>query len=389
MTGGQLFLQRILAGLRRLDEAVAGEEARVRAPLSGDPVGPLGRLLRRLRFGAQVRAQVWQLVADMVDAGVSLDETVAALAQGFRSAGRKGRALVFAELSAGIQDGNAGARLAPYVSSPERLILEGLGGQDAGKVFGSAARLLRNRLAVRKAMSGAMAMPLLLVSGLLGMVVFFGLQLLPALSQVIDLDEIKGWQGLMVKGVLAFSANPLRLAFILGGLVAGTVLAMRFWTGPGRIAADRFPPFSLMRLQAGTGFLFAVIEHGRHGTGVTPDLLEDMAKASGRYEASRIRAMIAPFERTSNLGSAALEAGQGFPNDEMALVMECLWNSAGGIDRAGDFLERRLAQVESDVKARTAVLNVVLLVGCTAAFLALISVALPIVDLIEKSMGSL
>ena len=391
MTGWRPLLARILADLRRLDAALTrglGKPAE-RAPLSGDAVRGPARLRRRLAFGPKVRADVWQLIADVVKAGISIQVTTETLAEGFRRSGRKGRALVLAELRAGVLDGNAGERLAPYVSPAERLILERLGKQKAHAVFDSAATLIRNRLALRKAMSGALAMPLLLAAGLVAIILFFGLQLLPALSQVIELDAITGWQGWIVQGVLAFSANPQRLAAILGGVATAVVVSMRLWTGPGRAFADRFPPYSLMRLQAGTGFLFAVIETGRGGTAVTPALLERMAKTTGRYEASRIRALVPGLERTGNLGTAALEAGQGFPADETALVLQCLWNREGGIKSAGEFLERRLAQIESEVKARTAVLNAVLLVACTAAFLALISIALPVVDLIDSSMGSL
>ena len=391
MKGSPSFLARILADLRRLDAALTRGLAKPseRVPLSGDAVRGPARLRRRLTFGPKVRADVWQLIADVVKAGISIQVTTETLAEGFRRSGRKGRALVLAELRAGVLDGNAGERLAPYVSPAERLILERLGKQKAHAVFDSAATLIRNRLALRKAMSGALAMPLLLAAGLIAIILFFGLQLLPALSQVIELDAITGWQGWIVQGVLAFSANPLRLAAILGGVAAAVVVSMRLWTGPGRTFADRFPPYSLMRLQAGTGFLFAVIETGRGGTAVTPALLERMAKTTGRYEASRIRALVPGLERTGNLGTAALEAGQGFPADETALVLQCLWNREGGIKSAGEFLERRLAQIESEVKARTAVLNAVLLVACTAAFLALISIALPVVDLIDSSMGSL
>ena len=380
-------VRRFQAWLRRLDAALVGKPEDGRAVLSGDPVRGPARLWRKAVFGASARAEVWQLVADVVASQVPLDRTVETLIAGYLRTGRRGRALVLAEMRVGIGNGNAGERLAPYISASERLIIEGLGSRAATTVFGSAARLVRNRLALRKAMSGALAMPLLLVAGLIGLVMFFGLQLLPALGEVIDLRSLPGWQGLAVQGMLAFSANPGRVAAVLGGLVVVVAISMRVWTGPGRSFADRFPPWSLMRLQAGTGFLFAVIEAGRTGTAVTPALLERMARSTGRYEASRIRAMIPHLGRTENLGTAALEAGQGFPNDEMALVLEALWNQEGGIANAGDFVERRLEQVESTVKARMAVLNVTLMGAVAAAMVAGLLIVVPVVDEMMTSLG--
>ena len=391
MTGRVPNRPGLMARLRRLDAALTPGKGKPsgKTTLSGDPVSWPARFRRKLAFGATVRADVWQLIADVVAAGISIDVTVETLIEGYLRSGRKGRALVLAEMRAGLLAGNAGARLVPYVSPAERLPLGGLGSQEAEVVFDSTARLLRNRLALRKAMSGAMAMPLLLIAGLVGIFMFFGLELLPALSEVIDLETIGGWQGWIVGGTLAFSANPERVALVLGGLVAGILVSMRIWTGPGRAFADRLPPWSLMRLQAGTGFLFAVIEAGRTGTAVTPALLERMAKATGRYEASRIRALIPGLERTGNLGTAALEAGQGFPGDDIALVLRVLWNREDGIEKAGGFLERRLERIESVVRARMAVLNALLLAAVAGALVAMMFVTLPIVDGIMTSVGGI
>lgn len=355
-------------------------------PLSGAPVNGLALLRRKLGFGTAARAEVWQLLADVVESGIELEQALDALILGCLKTGRLARARVLAELRAAWLDNDLPDRLSRYALPPERLILDGLGALEAHVVFGSAARLLRTRLAMRKALSEALALPLLLVGGLIGIIVFFGLQLLPALSEVIDLDALGGLQGIIVQGTLGFSANPTRLGIGIVGCIAGLGLLMRVWTGWGRVFADRFPPFSVMRLQAGTGFLFAVIEYGRGGRAITPDLLERMARAGGRYEASRIRALAGGLAGNDNLGDAALEAGQGFPDDEMAVVLRLLWKRPGGIARAGDFLDRRLAQIETSIKARMAALNVLLMIAVATALLGLMSIALPIVDQINQQI---
>ena len=380
-----------ITGLRRLDAALtpgAGAKSG-QATLSGDPVAGPALLLRKAAFGPVARADTWQLLADIVQAGPKLDETVEMLIKGCLRTGRRSRALVLAEMRTGLRNGNFGERLAPYVSAAERLVLEGIGSREADKVLAGAARLVRNRMALRKAMQGAMAMPLLLFSGVIAIAIFIGLQLLPALAKVIDLDAIPGWQGWVVQGILAFSANPERVGAILGSVGVAIGVSTRLWTGPGRVFADRFPPWSLVRLQAGTGFLFAVIEAGRAGAAVTPALLERMAKAGGRYEASRIRALMPGLQRTGNLGTAALDAGQGFPDDELALVLQALWNRDDGVESAGDFVERRLERIESAVRARMAVLNAVLMATVAAALVIGLLVVVPVVDEMMSSLGGL
>ena len=355
--------------------------------LSGEPVTGLALIRRRLGFGAATRAEVWQLLADVVEAQVPLNEATDALIEGYLRSGRRGRALVLAEMRSGLSDGRTGDRLAPYISAPEKLIFDGLEAQKAHVVFGSAARLLRNRLALRKALSEAIAMPVLLVAGLIGIVLFFGIELLPALAEIVDFETLPPLQDITVSVTLALADNPGRLALWIAAVMAGLVTLMRVWTGPGRALADRVPPFSVMKLQAGTGFLFAVIEYGRNGTGITSDLLERMASVTGRYEASRIRALIAPFRRSGNLGTAALEAGQGFPDTDLAVVLRTLWNRAGGIARAGEFLERRLTQIESNVKARMAVLNAILLALVAVVLVLLLSIMMPVFDQLNQGAG--
>ena len=359
--------------------------------LNGDPVRGPALWWRQLAFGPKARAEVWQLLADVTESGVALDEALAALMRGYHGTGRRARALVLAEMSAGIASRGASARLAPYISPPERVILEGLDASRASVSFASAARLLRTRLALGKALSEAIAMPILLTVGLFGLIVFFGRELLPAFAGIVDFEQLPRVQALTVAVTLALAAHPLRLVLWGGALALALFVLMRVWTGRGRGLADRVPPFSVMRLQAGTAFLFAVIEYGRTGAAITPALLERMARATGRftgrYEASRIRALAGPLERDDNLGTAALEAGQGFPDPELAVVMQMLWSRPNGIARAGAFLTRRLAQIETDVKTRMAVLNAVLLTLITVVLVLLMSIMLPVFDQINTGEG--
>ena len=352
--------------------------------LSGDPVSRPLRMIRAHSFGAAARADVWQLLADITGSGVALDEAIEALINGYLRTGKKGRALVLAEMLGGLQTGDPSTRLAPYTSPSERLILEGLGNQDAGRVFTSAARLLRNRLAMRKALTEAIAMPILLTISLFALILFFGIELLPALGEIIDFSSLPPLQAITVSVTLALSDSPARLFLWIAIGIAALFALMRFWTGAGRTIADRLPPFSVMRMQAGTGFLFSVIEYGRNGTAITAQLLERMAKATGRYEASRIRALSEPLEQTDNLGTAALNAGQGFPDDTLAVVLEVLWDREGGVDRSGKFLERRLEQIESAVKARMAVLNAVLITLVAIVLVLLMSIMMPVFDQINQ-----
>ena len=352
---------------------------------AGDVPMAATRLRRQLAFGQAVRAEVWQLLADALAGGGQASRMLEAVAEGYRLQGRGAVAAVLLEMRAGIGDARLPQRLAPYIGTPERILFEGWGRQEPAAILAGAARILRMEIALRRAVIEAMAMPTVLFLGLVGLFMFFGLALLPAIEEIVDVSLLGGFESAVVGVARTLAARPWAPAAGLAGAVVLLALAMRFWTGPGRALADRIPPFSLQRLRAGAGFLFAVVECGRSGGSVTTGLLDQMAAASPPYAASRIRALAdAMLRPTDNLGAAALRAGQGFPAQDLSAVIRALWNEPDGIVRIGEFLDRWLTRIETAIKARMAVLNGVLLVLVTLALLALTSVALPILDLIDQ-----
>lgn len=346
-------------------------------------------LWRQYAFRAQERADVWQLLADVLDGtGEELGTMMEAVAEGYVLQGRKTLASVLLEIRAGLGDNDLPDRLRPYCGMTERILFQGLGEQSPGALFAASARLLRGQIKMRQAILGAIFMPLLLVVCFFGLVLFFGISLLPAFAEVIDFQRLPGIQRWIVNACLAVSANPAALGLWMAGGGLALFGTMRWWTGPGREIADQFPPFSLMRLQAGSGFLFAVVEYGRSNQEVTTDLLERLADAAPPYARSRIRAIAREFSAANgNLGEASLRAGQGFPALELVAVLRTLWNKPGGIDRIGDVLERWLERIETTVKTTMAVLNGALLALVAVALLALLSIAMPIMDQINQGVA--
>ena len=349
----------------------------------------LTRVWRQIRFNRDVREEAWQLLADgLEEEGTDLGEMLEAVARSFRLRGKSTVSDTLLELRAGIGQADLAERLRPYTGSAERILFTGIGHQNAGQLLSGAARILRMELALRKALVNAIAMPVLLVAALFGLVLFFGLELLPALAEVVDFTALSGLQKTVVDVTLALSANPWVPGVGIVGFCGMISFAMHFWTGPGRTQADALPPFSLARVQAGAGFLFAVIEYGRTGEPVHTDLLDRMAAASPPYARSRIRAISRAYvDAGNNLGAASIQAGQGFPAVQMTTTLEVLWNRPGGIVRAGKRLERWMGRVEDRVKAAMAVLNAVLLTLVAAVLLALLSIMAPVFDQLNQATG--
>ena len=344
-------------------------------------------LYRRLMFGRQTRADVWQLLADILDSGAQISPTLGAMAAAYRAQGKHAVADVILELRAAIPRLEFTQVVARYAGTGETIVMDGFGRQDAARIAAGAARLVRMEIALRRAIWGAVALPLLLILGLIGLVFLFGLNLFPALEDVVDFETLPVFHQWLAWAVVGFAGNPLLPALTLAAPAAVIAWALPNWSGPGRATADRFPPFSLARLQAGAGFLFAVIEYGRAGEGITTRLFRRMAGTARPYAASRIRAIEANYVAGgNNLGAASRLAGQGFPSPELGPILEMLWNREDGITRAGVFTDRWLDRVEITVRARMAMVNAVLLALIAAALVVLISIALPITEELNKGL---
>ena len=366
--------------------------ARTMARYSGMPGLPAAwpvLLWRRLFFTKAVRADVWQLLADILEGGSQISPTLEAMAQAYRAQGRRQVATVLIDLREAIPRARFGERVADYCGPGEVIILRGYGDVDAARVFSSAARLLRMELAMRSAIWSAVALPALLFAGLIGIVLLFGLRLYPSLEQVVDFSELPAFHRWVVAIVSGFSARPWIPGLAIGAIAAAAAFALPRWKGPGRTVADRIFPFSLARLRSGAGFLFGVIEYGRSGQAVTTRLFYEMAAAAPPYAASRIIAIAECYVRANgNLGAASVLAGQGFPAPELGPILQMLWNEDGGIERAGAFTDRWLARIETRLKAQMIVVNGVLLALIAGALIVLMSAALPIVTQITGELYS-
>ena len=87
-------------------------------------------LMRRLALGTRQRAEVWQLLADVLEgSGEDLGRMMDAVAEGYELQGRRLAAGGLREMRAGLGEGRLAARMAPYCGTAERILFEGLGKQ--------------------------------------------------------------------------------------------------------------------------------------------------------------------------------------------------------------------------------------------------------------------
>jgi type II secretory pathway component PulF len=220
----------------------------------------------------------------------------------------------------GIDNGrDFGAALGEWVPPGERMILHAA----AGDIIGALDNIIRMNAEIarmRKAIISSAGEPIKNLGGALVMLVLFGMFLIPQFTTIMPRGYAwRGFAGVMValSEFLQFWGIPIVVLLVLSA-VAFVIAAPR-WTGPLRVVADRFPPFSFYRLWHGSSVLLAL--GALQGAGVPLHTgLEQLEAGAARspWLLERIAATRHHVENGKNLGEAFVVAGHGFPDPALA-----------------------------------------------------------------------
>ena len=223
---------------------------------------PVLRTLARLSFTARQRCQCWEQVSEQMKA------THLPLEYCFKTLTKQARedrdllALVYADITARLNEGHSiGRAIAPYAGPEEVMLIDA--GQTAGEAalsqgFLKAALLMHKRREIRDLIVRQLAYPCVLFLALGCFLVLIATVIVPMLA---SLSNPATWQG---AGALLYHLATLvtswqGLALALTGLVLllAALCSLPHWTGRLREICDSVPPWSLYRLLTGVSWLYA------------------------------------------------------------------------------------------------------------------------------------
>lgn len=326
-------------------------------------------VLRRALFSRRIRAEVWQMLADLTGTGMELGRALDLVGRTFATRSPGIRAIL-ADLRRSLASDRFRETVRNYVPESEALIFSKFGSVNDADLFRAAARISRVEAEIQKAIVSAIARPAFLLLIMVVLLYFLGKDFYPVLTLVAPMESWpQTWQ--VVAGIsLWVAANPLMLFLYLGLIYLAYKLVQRGYVGPFRKHLDKVPPFSLYRLSVGATFTFVVLENAAVGNAINSSLLRALSKDASRYGRSRIMA-IAKHISAMNLGAAAIEAGENFPDPELNAVLEAYSEQKDWVDNFRKYAETWLLRLEAKVKAAVAVLNMALLI-IAAAFIAVV-----------------
>ena len=325
----------------------------------------LRSLVTSLVLPSKVRIDVYQMVADLLETGMELEKALLITVETASSQGQTWRAAVLRKWRSALLTQRFPETVGRWVPPVEAMIFGAYGGPDARVLFAGAARVAEMRAKQKAAMWKALALPVLLMVGLVILLWGAGGHFIPVLEEVSD-PGTWGMGAQVFRGVsLWLYGNFLLFLAICAGAMFLVYLAIVYWTGPGRSLADRVAPFSLYRTLTGSAFLFVVLEFVAAGVDLNPRTFEAMTRGASPYARHRIGRIDRLMQRGMGLGESMRNAGHGFPDPALVPVVAALDGTAGWEQKLGRFVERWVGRSEDILRSRAAVLNGALLLIVT------------------------
>ena len=330
----------------------------------------MNRLARRLAaalvLGRRARADVFRMIADLLEAGFSLERALEVAAQAAKDQGQGGRARLLRSWRQALLEDRFADAIAGSVPASEAMIFHGYGRVDAALLFAAAARVAEMRERQLAAVWKALAMPLVLGVGVVLLLWAAGGYFVPVIETVSPPETWSPGARLFGSVSRWLHANALLFGSVLAAVCAVTGWAMAAWTGPGRTALDRIAPFSLYRTLTGSAFLFVVMEFLAAGIDVNDRAFEALKRAASPYARHRIGSIQGFMARGAGLGRSMVLAGHGFPDPSLVPVVAALDGAPGWEKKLARFVERWVERSEALLRARAAVLNGTLLTVAAA-----------------------
>lgn len=327
--------------------------------------GLVRRFSGALVLGGKARVDVFRMIADLLEAGFSLERALEVAAQAAKDQGQGARAHLLRSWRRALLEDRFAEIAAGALPASEAMIFHAYGRVDAAVLFGAAARVAEMRERQLSAVWKALAMPLVLAVGLVVLLWPAGGFFIPVIETVSPPEQWSEGARLFRSVSTWLYGNTPVFAGTVAGLVAVTTGAMVAWTGPGRVLLDRIAPFSLYRTITGSAFLFVVMEFLAAGIDVNDRAFEALKRAASPYARHRIGAIQRFMAQGTGLGRSMVLAGHGFPDPSLVPVVAALDGAPGWERKLARFVERWVGRSEALLRARAAALNGVLLVLAT------------------------
>jgi type II secretory pathway component PulF len=281
-----------------------------------------GSVWRPGGFRHDERVRFYTRLAGLLRHGVRLEEALTRLAR----ADRHRHPRPWTRRLASSRGELLADRLGSLVPLDEALLLRA--GERSGRLAEALALLAEHLERIRRLRSrlwGALAAPAVHTALLLVACVFIARRVVPVFVRAAPHARWHGAAAGFV-GVSALLREPavlVGLALVPPALGAGVYWSFEHFLPRWRPWLDRFPPWSLYRLECGGIWLLSVSALVASGCRLRV-AVEESARGAGPWLRQRCAAVAAELDRGHGLGEALARSGHGFPDPEVVETLRCL-----------------------------------------------------------------
>ncbi len=353
---------------------------------------PWNIAMARSMFHAKDRADAWDVIADLMDSGLDDNRAIAAAAHMFRLRGKRAAAMVLEDLERSFARGAFAETVKLVAKGSEALLFANVGKVTGSVVYRGAARVLRNEKLIRNAVVEALSKPVALLLAVIGLVVAMGLRLFPAFEALTPRNQWPALTRFMASvsewvissgwiGVIGFVLLCVLTALSLPLLASANSRSIRRF----REFLDRYPPWSFYRLSTGASFAFTIVEVARSGGTISGPTLADMTEHGSRYTSTNVARMAEALNSGQSL-EEAFQGGGSFPDPELNAVMGVLAGQPNALENFGVYTDRWMLAAEKRVKAKAAIINMVLITLIAAVIISVVTAIFSVISSVQSGL---
>lgn len=349
--------------------------------------------LLKLSFSDKIRLKTWRKLSSLLRHNVQELQALTMLRN--RAAANAGKnplltglfggqplAVILSRVIDALHKGQS-LDVAFYKWAPhEEIMLIRSGKRTAGlpEALMDCVDLIRARQRIKSAVLRAVGYPLVLIGMFIALLLVISLHTIPAIAMMSDPAAWTGSAAMLyaVSNFVASWFGALAL-LILFCVVIAVFISLPYWTGPLRIKADNYPPWSVYRLIVGSVWIFTVVTLLKAKISLEFILSDSVNSGVLRpWLRERVEKMQALYNQDANFGTLLLNLNMNFPDremtEELAVYAAMPDFSTQMHDIAGEFLADGLERVERTGKAINAVLLMLIIAAMCGVGLAMGSI---------------
>lgn len=275
----------------------------------------------RLQLNDMARIRLYRKIGKMISNGLPLLKILEELQDRASYHGRKPSepmAIVLDDCRRMVQNGRLlSEALEGWVPKTEQMII--MAGERSGRLpvtLSAVVEVVQSGRKIKSVILSGLSYPMAVLTLILLYMYVFGTRVIPQFARITD---PAGWHGAAKS--LYFMSQVVQhwMIYIIAAIIA-LLIAISFsmprWRGNLRVIADRFVPYSIYRLIAGSSFLMAFSALQFAGVTVEKSLMR-LSDNAAPWLRERLDGALLGVKSGLNCGEALRNAGYDFPSPEV------------------------------------------------------------------------